>query len=158
VAGALATAAVAGCAGKRIENGVFFSPKGYRVAVPAGGWTVAGDTRADLELRRAGAGMLVNAACDDVPRAGLAVLERHLLVGLRDRTVVVEEEVSVNGMRGRHAVLEGRAAAGGPPVKVELYVMRDGRCVYDLVYAAPPAEFDRGRAAFSHLVETFVTE
>ena len=43
-----------GCAVKRIENGVYHSPKGYRVAVPNAQWTLVDEGPADLALRHHG--------------------------------------------------------------------------------------------------------
>ena len=52
---ALALGAVivlAGCAtGPRIENGIYHSAKGYRVTMPGADWSVAGESKADLQLR-----------------------------------------------------------------------------------------------------------
>lgn len=153
--------AVAGCAGKRIEHGVFYSPKGYRVALPPGDWSVRGDSRADLELRHRTepVGMLANASCGgEVPKASLEVLARHLLIGLRDRSVVVSERVPLDGKVARHAVLEGRLGERGDPVKLELYVMRNDRCVYDFLYVAPASSFDAWQSSFHRFVDTFAAE
>jgi hypothetical protein len=154
-------ASVAGCAGPRIVDGVFRSPKGYQVSVPAGAWVVARESRADLELvhRTEPIGMAINATCEPGrARASLGVLERHLLSGLRDRAVVSSEDTSLNGHVARHTVVDGQLGEHGAPVRVEAYVVRDGRCVYDLLYAAPAASFDDGRAGFQRLVDTFRTE
>lgn len=160
VVGLLVLAGCATGARARIENGVFHSPKGYRVTLPGDAWTVTRDGRADLELRhRDGrAGIVVNAACGAQRSKGpLDVLARHLLSGFRDRSVVTREDVSVNGKVARHAVVEGRLGDGGEPTTVELYVMRDDRCLYDFLYAASPDTFDAGRADFERLVRTLST-
>lgn len=159
--GAIAMLAATGCAGARVRGGVFESDKGYRVSLPSAEWTVASDTRADLELRhRDGrAGMLVNASCGrQHARASLRVLARHLLSGVRDRSVLTREDVSVNGKAARHAIVEGRLGGAGTPVKLELYVVRDDRCLYDFVYAAPPESFETWRPDFERLLRTFTTE
>ncbi len=161
IVGAFATAAIAGCAGKHIENGVFRSPKGYQIAVPGDGWMVRPESSADLEFRRSGArgGMLVNAACSpNGSNATLPVLERHLLAGLRDRTVVTDDDVTLGDRPARHAVVDGRFRDEPDAVRVEVYVMRDSRCVYDFLYAAPPAFFEAGRPEFERFVETFRVE
>jgi hypothetical protein len=155
------TVTATGCAGARIVDGVYQSPKGYRVALPSDGWTVTRAGRADIELthRPASAGIVVHATCRSVPsRASLDVLARHLLIGFRDRSIVSVEDVSLNGKVARHTVLEGRLASGEEPVRVELYVARDDRCVYDFLYAAPPASFDDLRARFHDVIRSFRTE
>ena len=47
-----AVIAFTGCAGRRIENGVYHSDKGYRLTLPGPDWSVAADSKADLELRQ----------------------------------------------------------------------------------------------------------
>lgn len=161
IGAATALALGAGCAGTRFVNGVYHSPKGYRVVIPVAGWSVVESSRADLELRHrsAEAGMLVNAACGRaVARRSPVALAHQLLAGLRDRVVIERGEVSLNGRRATRALLEARSDAAGPPVKIEVYVMREGRCVYDLIYAAPPPVFEAWRADFDRFVDTFVTE
>ena len=161
VLGVVAAGLIAGCVGRRIEGGVYHSSKGYRVALPGMEWIVAEESESDLELRHrtAPAAMLANAACDGRPPArSLDVLSRHLLLGLRSRTTVERGEVSVNGRRAAHTVLDGRLTAKDEPVRIETYVVKDERCVYDFAYAAPPPSFDTWRAAFRRFVESFATE
>ncbi len=159
--GVAAAGLVAGCAGRRIEGGIFHSPKGYRVALPGEEWTVAEKSASDLELRHrtAPAAMLANAQCGGrAPARSLDVLSRHLLIGLQSRTAVERGEISVRGRRAAHTVLDGRLSAKDEPVRVETYVMKDERCVYDFAYAAPPRFFETWRAAFQRFVESFATE
>ena len=161
---ALAVTAVvvaAGCAGRRIESGVFHSSKGYRVGLPGDEWGVVDASEADLELRHrtAPVAMLANATCGDgVPAPPLDVLSRHLLMGFRSRAIVEWEDVAVDGRRAAHTVLDGRLAAGDALMRVETYVMKDERCVYDFVLVAPPDSFETWRTAFRELVESFATE
>src|SRR5262249_56018020 len=63
---------LAGCAGRRLQDGVYRSEHGFRVTVPGPGWRVVDGSRAELELRRADgeAGMLAHPTCrpQAVPR------------------------------------------------------------------------------------------
>jgi hypothetical protein len=156
-----AIVAVAGCgAGRRIENGVYHSTKGYRVAVPGADWVVA-DSRADLELRHrdGAAAMLANAQCGEGTESRSAgLLLRQLLIGIRDRATIEQEEVSLNGQRAVRRVLDGRVSGDGAPTRIEAYVMSEGRCVYDFVYVAPPASFETWRGQFRAFVESFAME
>jgi len=159
--GVVAVGVSAGCAGPRIEGGVFHSPKGYRVALPGPDWVQVSGSEADVELRHrsTAAGMLVNAACvPGGPRRSLRVLARHLLLGVVGRTMVEEGDVALDGRRALHRVLEGRLAADGEPVRIENYLMTTGDCVYDLVYVAPRESFEAWRADFRRVVETFAME
>jgi hypothetical protein len=156
-----AVIALAGCAGRRIENGVYHSDKGYRLTLPSGDWTVAAESRADLELRHQDglAAMLANAECDDRASSRSAgVLLGQLLIGLRDRATIEQNEVPMNGRPALHRVLDGRVAPDGAPTRIEAYVLKDGACVYDFAYAAPPASFEAWRADFRRFVESFAKE
>ena len=153
VLAACITVVTAGCAGKRIEHGVFHAGN-YLVAVPAG-WQVESDSRADLALSRQGApgGMLVNATCEGrEPRRTLDVLMRHLLFGLKDRRIVERAEVMVNGYPAERALFEGNS--DGRTVRGEAYVVKAGECVYDLLYVAPHEFFDQGREDFDRVVQS----
>ncbi|MFQ5520628.1 MAG: hypothetical protein ACE5FK_04460 [Candidatus Methylomirabilia bacterium] len=145
------------CSASRIESGVFYSPKGYEVRLPAGAWRVKTDDQADLELRDAasGAGILVHATCGgNPPRRSLPVLARHLSFGLEHRRLLEEAEVTVAGHPAVRVLLEGQL--DGDLVKVEAYVLKGERCVYDLVYVAPPRGFPRRKPDFQALVESLV--
>ncbi len=156
-----AVIAFTGCAARRIENGVYHSDKGYRLTLPGADWSVAADSKADLELRHQDgrAAMLVNAECDERAKArSPGLLLGQLLIGLHDRATIEQNEVSVNGRQALHRVLDGRVAADGVPTRIEAYVLKDGGCVYDFAYAAPPASFDAWRADFRRFVESFAKE
>ncbi len=153
--------ALTACAGRRIENGVYHSTKGYRVVLPSPAWVVADESRADLELRHHGgaAAMLANAECDRQAAArSRDLLARQLLIGIRDRATATQEEISLNGRRAVHRVLDGRLAGSDEPTRIEAYVMTDERCVYDFVYVAPPPSFESWRPDFLRFVESFERE
>jgi hypothetical protein len=162
VALAVATLALGACAGKRIEHGVFHAPSGYRVTLPAGGaWRIVDDSRADLELRHttASAGMLVNGACDPaLARRKSDVLDRHLLMGLRDRVELERGDVPVDGRVASHRLLEGRMPQNEERMRVETYTLRGERCVWDLMLVAAPEAFDAARGDFQRFVASFASE
>jgi hypothetical protein len=156
-----AVIAFTGCAGRRIENGVYHSEKGYRLTLPSAEWSVAADSKADLELRHQDglAAMLANAECDERARSrSTGLLLGQLLIGVHDRATIEQNEVSVNGRPALHRVLDGRVAADGAPTRIEAYVVKDQGCVYDFAYAAPPASFEEWRADFRRFVESFAKD
>ena len=61
---AVAFSVLAGCAGRRLHDGVYRSEHGFRVTVPGPAWKVVDRSQAELELRRTdgGAGMLAHAS------------------------------------------------------------------------------------------------
>src|SRR2546426_5890405 len=125
---AVAFSVLAGCAGRRLQDGVFRSEHGFRVTVPGPAWNVVDGSRAELELRRAdgAAGMLAHATCrPETVRRDFGLLERHLLLGLRDRATLEDGETDVAGRRAVHLVIEGRARDGDERVRIESYMLKD---------------------------------
>ena len=149
-----------GCSASHIENGVFYSPKGYQVSLPRQGWRVQPGGAAELELQRKdpAGGMLADATCDD-KTAGrpLTVLSRHLTFGLTERVVEYGGEnggtFTLAGRPAQRAVVRGRI--DGAQVGVEAVVIKGDRCVYDLLYVAPAAAFEMGRGDFRAFFESF---
>ena len=159
----VAVACVAtGCVpASRVQDGRYVSSKGYAVAVPPAAWMQVPDAEADVAWQREApsARMLVSGSCEDgLPRRSMDVLTRQLIVGLRQRTVIERGETSVAGRPAGHVVVEGRADEAGEPLRVEAYVVKDARCVYDFLYAAPASGFETVRAEFRNVVQSFRTE
>lgn len=157
----LAVGLLAGCASAtgRIDNGVFHSAKGYRVTLPAGGWTVEHGPAADLSLQadRGAGGMLVDATCGGRERGrSLDVLARHLTFGLTHRELVEHGTITVAGREAVRSVVRGQH--DGRDLTVEALVMRAEPCVHDFLYVAPTGAFDAGRHAFQALVASFALE
>jgi hypothetical protein len=145
----------AGCASSGIEGGVFHSKKGYQVSLPAGGWRVARDSKADLELRRERppGGMLADATCD--ARLGERPPEhlvRYLTFGLKHREEVRTEPVTVGGRAGARSVLRG--TLDGAEVAVDAVSVKGEGCVYDFLYVAPVDAFEAGRGDFQAFVDS----
>ena len=160
---AAAALALVGCAGPRgvLEDGVFRAPKLFRVTVPGAEWTVARANESKLELRHPAtrAGILANAECGVEPaRQELAVLVRRLFVGLRARDTLDNGVATLGGSPAVHAVMEAEVTGEAERMRVEAYVTKDERCVYDLVYVAPAAAFAERHGDFQRFVESFVRE
>jgi len=151
-----------GCAtATQLDKGVFRAPAMFRVTVPGGDWEVANASGGDLALRhRAGrAGILANAECGGgQTRSGLDVLARRLFVGLRGRAVVENGTAVVGGLPAQHAVMEAQVTGDDERMRIEAFVLKDERCVYDLVYVAPAGAFAASRADFQRLVESFTRD
>jgi hypothetical protein len=152
-AGALALLAGCSAASSHIENGTFYSPKGYSVALPGSDWRVTPGGAADLELKRDSppGGMLADATCEGSQRERpLPVLVRQLTFGLTSRATVESDEDPRGGRPAARRVVHGEV--DGAPVGVEAIVVKGDRCVHDFLYVAPLPVFDAGRPAFAAFV------
>jgi hypothetical protein len=124
----------------------------YRVGRLGAPWERVRMADNDLSFHREGAGSIsVTATCegyDDVPAEALL---NHLLFGTTNRTYVLDEDVTLDGRGARHALVD--AELDGVPVRIEVYVVVRGGCVFDLSYvsgrdAHVRAEFSRFVAGF----------
>jgi hypothetical protein len=154
---------LSGCAtaGPRVENGIFRVPTLFRVTVPGPDWEVVTASRAELELRHreTRAGMLANVECGEEPaRRDVGVLARRLFVGLRERERLENGTATIGGLPAVRALMDAQVAGQDDRVRLEAYVAKDARCVYDLVYVAPSASFAERRPDFQRFVESFVRE
>src|SRR3989454_9689937 len=112
---AVAFSVLAGCAGRRLHDGVFRSEHGFRVTVPGPAWNVVNGSRAELELRRAdgGAGVLAHATRPpEAARRDYGLLERHPLLGPPERATPEEGEAGVAGGPAAPRGGGGRAPGG----------------------------------------------
>jgi hypothetical protein len=159
-AGAGITLVLVACAGRQAP-GAYHSNKGYRVTLPGPAWQPIRNGRADLELRHreAKAGILVNASCEPrLSQRAVSVLTREILAGFSAREVHEQDVASIAGREAAHMVVEGQSGPRSDRVRVELYIARDDRCVYDLLYAAAPEDFATWRGDFRRLVGTLVLD
>jgi hypothetical protein len=88
----------------------------------------------------------------------VTVLARRLFIGLRGREVLENGAATLGGAPAVRAELEAQVSGTDDRVRLEAYVMKDARCVYDLVYAAPAATFAERRPDFQRFLESFVRE
>jgi hypothetical protein len=103
--------------------------------------------------------MLVNATCESrLRQRTMSALSREMLAGFSGREVREQAAASIAGREAVHMVVEGQRGGDRDRVRVELYVVRDDRCVYDLLYAAGPDDFPAWREDFQRLVGTFALE
>lgn len=147
----------AGCGGERLEANVYRGEGfAFRVGGVPAGWERIDVSDAALAWRDrdAAATVLVNGRCDrdgeDVP---LTALTQHLFLRFTDREVTTEETVPFDGREALHTVLT--AKLDGVPKRFSVWVLKKDGCVYDLVYVADPARFDRGVGAFDAFAREF---
>jgi hypothetical protein len=149
---------LSGCSASRIENGVFLSNKGYHVALPLVGWQVVTNHEADLVLEAPSrhAVMAAHASCGALQTRDLPILARHFRFGVERLTLLEQESVTVAGLSGLRSRFLG--SLEGARVEIEHYVLKAGTCVHDLIYAAPPEDFSKGREEFSKFVGSFALD
>ena len=103
--------------------------------------------------------MLVHASCE--PRLAsqpVDSLRRAILAGFSGRDVQLHEAATVAGREAAHMVADGWASRPDARVRLELFVVKGDRCVYDLAYVAPLDDFARWQVEFQRLVGSFALE
>lgn len=121
----------------------------FRVANPPPSWRPMRATGAALayEDPPAAGKILVSARCDrdgeDVP---LKSLTQHLFIRFTDRVTHSEDVVPFDGREALRTDIS--AKLDGVQFRFLVWVLKKDRCVYDLLYFAPPERFEQGAAAF----------
>ena len=87
--------------------------------------------------------------------APLPNMMTHLLHGLMSVEDLEERQLSLAGREALLVVRKGEL--DGAAVQVGAVVLKKGSCSYDLVYIAPPANFQAGWDSYWAVVSTFQT-
>lgn len=144
------------CATGRTANGVYVDEaKGFRVHLPQNDWHVVESSGVDLTIQNAGsaARMAVSASCPARETGSLPALARHLLFGLRDVRRVRQEPILIDGVTGLDTEFIGTWEE--KRVQVRSVVIREGNCLYDLFFVAPPERFGVQRADFDAFLNSW---
>ncbi len=130
----------------------------YDLGEPAEGWTRVKAGSADRAWFHAGIGASIytdsNCATrfDDRP---LDKLAEALVYGIASGPVLRQEARTLDGRDAWLRVVDGRV--DGVSMRIAGLVLKKDRCVYDLLYLAPPTTFDSGWPAFERVLDGFRT-
>lgn len=121
----------------------------FRVAEVPSSWQPVKNSGRALawEDRALGATILAHGRCDrdgeDVP---LRSLTQHLFIQFSERELHSEQVLPFDGREALRTDLT--AKLDGVPLRFAVWVLKKDRCVYDLLYFAPPERFEQGVAGF----------
>lgn len=86
----------------------------------------------------------------------LSELATHLTFGIARGEPLEERGLVVDGREGLLRIVRG--SLDGVAVQIAALVLKKDRCVYDMVYVAPPSVFDQGMPTFEAMVRGFTTQ
>lgn len=164
---------LASCVSGKVVGGLYIDEaRGFKVPFLQEGWRRIELDEVELAFRDEAekATIALFRSCKD-DRAPLKVLARQLLFGFKDRRILEQRALSLNGAEAIQMILQGRLE--GEEVKVSSYVVQgpvlsrspapersEGKgevegpgCLYDLVYFARPEAFDKGLDDFEGFVK-----
>jgi hypothetical protein len=127
-----------------------------RVAPTPASWTPLKVSDASLayEDQASGGTVGVNGRCDrdgeDVP---LKALTQHLFIQFTEREERSQEVVPFDGREAMRSDMT--AKLDGVPRRLVVWVMKKDKCVFDLMFIAPPDRFEAGVGAFDAWVKGF---
>ena len=100
-----------------------------------------------------GATVGVSTICEDVDETSLEGLAQQELVGIEKRAFLEQGHLDVDGRQAVEWVVGG--TVDGVEIRLNLVVLRKGKCVYDLNLVGKPATFELARADFRGFVGGF---
>ncbi len=145
------------CASSRVVDGIFVDEaKGFKISLLHDGWQRFELEGTDLAFRAEPDGQVAAllASCEDEQSIPLRILARRLFFGISTKRVLAQQSHSLHGTEVIHTLLAGRLQE--TEVIVSSYVARQGHCVYDLVYVAPPELFQAKLPEFEQFVNGWV--
>ena len=146
----------AGC--KTVEvrkQRVVHKDKGYSIDLPSPEWKLASaDEKAVVAHNKRIGGTLALLVSDKKEtKATVDILGRKLFYGMKNRTFTKRSEMCK--LSGHDAAYSELAAeVDGAAVKIAAYSVEAGKFFYDVVYFAPPDQFDTGKPDFERLARS----
>ena len=147
----LALLLLAGCAG---HSGRSLEGR-YSVGDPGPGWQQVRPGGADKAWYNADLSAAIYADSNCGARYDDAPLDRlidSLSLGVVGQTLR-EERRTLDGREALLRVFDGQL--DGVAVRVGALALKKDRCVYDVIYIAPPTQFDAGDSAFQAVISAF---
>ncbi len=145
-----------GCASLQIKEGVFFPfHKQYTVSIPRGDWEVTKLSGEDITLRNKGCQATITLITSDIKNEEISLesINARLFIGVKDKKTLVKEIVPVGSSHAMHTVLE--CIVNGQKLRIDSYIIKSKKKVFDLVYWAPLDVFDYGQGEFEYTVKSF---
>ncbi|HLE25971.1 MAG TPA: hypothetical protein VI935_10025, partial [Thermodesulfobacteriota bacterium] len=99
------------------------------------------------------AAITVNSTCNIKANYSLKALSNSLLIGIRDKQMVEEKEITISGEKALESIYF--AKMDNDSVKLCAVVMKNNTCIYDFTYTSPPDKFDSGLSEFKNFLSQF---
>lgn len=131
----------------------------YRTGQLASQWQVVHAEQASVSYFNPDLHAIIesNASCrDDADTTPLEAVTTRLLNGYTDANYRKSEKVPRISREVLHSVIEAKLE--GAPMMLDLYVIKRQGCIFDLSFAAPPAQFSAGSTAFAQFVQGFADD
>jgi hypothetical protein len=141
---------------RRWERGKIKHEATYKFGMPGDGWRPLEQkgTQVAWFNSELDAAILLDSQCESHGDSGLEQFTDHLRIDFRQWEIKSQEPVQLIGRDALHTIVLA-SIDGGVQTQLELYVTKKNGCLFDLEYIAPPANFERGRAAFARVVAGF---
>lgn len=136
-------------------NGFYQSEqKGFKLKVLPARWVLEEQEGFDMFFRSSDGAATIGVAvdCNRPTKATPEILTRHLLLGIVDRRVLEQKEVSLPQGTALETVLT--ANLGNAPVRMSLVVFKKDGCIYDLLFVSRPTAFESGLQDFADMVKS----
>ena len=145
----------AGCGGKH-QRAAAKKERAFEVGDPGDGWvrTKSGGAEKSWYSAKLFASIYADANCAMRFEDGeLASLTGHLAFGVAQGELIREDVITLDG---RDALIRAwNGTLDGVMVAVGSVVTKNNDCLYDILFIAPPSNFDQGWEDFERLVSGF---
>ena len=133
--------------GRRVQD----KQQRFSVDLPGRDWQLASADGGAIVITNPKVNGTLLLLISDAPesKAALDVLGRKLFFGMTDKRFLKREECLLGGQLAAYAEIVGKE--DGKDVRVAAYSVKAGKHLYDVVYFAPPDDFEAGEKDFREL-------
>lgn len=144
------------CTSFQVKEGTFLPHHGqYTLDIPGRDWDISQLNNEEITLQHKGSQATIALVSSNLEseKAPLESLSERLFIGIKDKKVLLKEIVPVSGRQAMHTILEFRV--NKQKLKMDSYIIRAGKTVFDLVFWAPHNAFDNNQSDFKTMVQSF---
>lgn len=143
------------CISMLFSSGGSQKSKIYSYNAPAAPWAKIDSGVDDVAFQNATtmAMMTIYSVCGQYQDLSLEELTKNIVVGVQEPSESAHKEFTIDGMPAMETTLSGKA--DGEPIKAIFTIIRSSTCVYDIIYASKPEQFDQGATDYNALIDSF---
>ena len=95
----------------------------------------------------------IYSVCGQYQDQSLEELTKNVIVGIEERKSTEQKEFTIDSMSAMETKLIGKT--DGQPIAAIFTVIRSATCVYDIIYASKPEQFEKGAEDYHALIASF---
>lgn len=144
------------CSSAQIVDNRFLNLRSsYEITIPGEPWEKIKINNEDLAMRNqeSNANFAIISHPSKSDKVTLEALYKQLFIGIKGKSILKKQYVSIDNRRALHAVLEGEL--DNIKLRINAYIIQAKDVICDIVYWSTPEKFDISLEDFERVVNSF---